>query len=88
MHILMISQWFPPHVSGGSIRTFNAAKGLTLVGHKVTVITPFPPPPFVSRPEENGNRNMYWDSVNDIRVIRTWSPFLQDLGLDSNGSLG
>ena len=77
----MISQWFPPHVSGGSIRTFNAAKGLTLVGHEVTVITPFPPPPFVSRPEDNGNRNMYWDSVNGIRVIRTWSPFLQDLGL-------
>ena len=81
MHILMISQWFPPHVSGGSIRTFNAAKGLTLVGHEVTVITPLPPPPFVSRPEDNGNRNMYWDSVNGIRVIRTWSPFLQDLGL-------
>lgn len=49
MHILMISQFFPPHVSGGSIRTFNAAKGLTLIGREVTVITPFPSPPFVSR---------------------------------------
>ncbi|MFX0184210.1 MAG: glycosyltransferase family 4 protein [Candidatus Hodarchaeota archaeon] len=81
MHILMISQWFPPHVSGGSIRTFNAAKGLALVGHEVTVITPLPPPPFVSRPEYSGKRNMYWGSINGIRVIRTWSPFLQDLGL-------
>jgi len=81
MHVLMISQWFPPHVSGGSTRTFNAAKGLTLIGHDVTVITPLPPPPFVGRPEDNGNQNMYWDSVNGIRVIRTWSPFLQDLGL-------
>jgi len=81
MHILMISQFFPPHVSGGSIRTFNAANGLTLIGHEVTVITPFPSPPFVSRTEYNGKRNMNWDSVNGIRVIRTWSPFLQDLGL-------
>jgi glycosyltransferase involved in cell wall biosynthesis len=77
----MISQWFPPHVSGGSIRTFNAAKGLTLIGHDVTVITPIPSPPFVSKTKYNRKRNISWDSDSGIRVIRTWSPFLQDLGL-------
>jgi len=81
MHILMISQWFPPHVSGGSIRTFNAAKGLTINGHDVTVITPYSPPPFGNQSEDDRKRIMNWGSVCNIKVIKTWSPFLQDLGL-------
>lgn len=81
MRILMITQWFPPHVSGGSIRAFNAAKGLALIGHDVTVISPFPPPPYVFRSVSDRKKTMVWGFINGIRVVRTWVPFFPDLGL-------
>ena len=40
--ILIISQYFPPDISGGGTRAFNYAKCLVMQNFDVTVITAFP----------------------------------------------
>jgi len=42
IHVLMISQYFPPDINGSSTRSYNVAKALVSQGCKVTVITTFP----------------------------------------------
>ena len=42
MHILLVTRHYPPEISGGARRPFLFAKELRALGHKVTVVTPFP----------------------------------------------
>ena len=65
MHILYVSQYFPPEVGAGSARAFELAKHWVRAGHRVTALTGFPsyptgwngngngahPPPGPNRPE-------------------------------------
>ena len=42
MNVLVIAQYFPPDMGGGATRAYNMAKGLSLAGCDVTVVTSFP----------------------------------------------
>jgi len=42
MHVLVIAQYFPPDMGGGSARASNVVKGLLSKGCNVTVIAAFP----------------------------------------------
>ena len=42
MKVLIISQYFPPDIGGGSTRAYNITKGLIRKGCKVILITAFP----------------------------------------------
>ncbi len=78
MHILYVSQYFPPEVGAGSARAFELAKHWVRAGHRVTALTGFPsyptgwngngngahPPPDLTALSEYGDR---------LRVVRSWA---------------
>jgi glycosyltransferase involved in cell wall biosynthesis len=73
MHILFLTDNFPPETNAPASRTFEHALEWVATGHQVTVITCAPN--FPSGKVFNGYRNRLWQSemVAGIRVIRVWS---------------
>lgn len=73
MHILFLTDNFPPEVNAPASRTYEHAKEWVKAGEKVTVITCAPN--FPSGRVYAGYRNKIWQSeiVDGIRVIRVWS---------------
>lgn len=78
MHILYVSQYFPPEVGAGSARAFELAKHWARAGHRVTALTGFPSYPT----GWNGNGNgahpppdgaALWEREDRLRVIRSWA---------------
>jgi colanic acid biosynthesis glycosyl transferase WcaI len=72
MHILYLSQYFPPEVGATQTRAHEMAQGLTNAGHQVTVITEFPNhPKGIILPAYRGKiyERTY---LNRIEVIRVW----------------
>jgi len=80
MHILFLSDNFPPEVNAPASRTFEHCREWVKAGHQVTVITCVPNFPkgkvFV------GYRNRVWQSedMEGIRVIRVWSYITRNEG--------
>jgi glycosyltransferase involved in cell wall biosynthesis len=69
--ILIISQYFPPDVSGGGTRAYNYAKCLSEQNFDVTVITAYP---HLHKKRKNDQ-----NKINDnekFSVIRVWVPSL------------
>ena len=72
MRVLFISQYYSPEVGGGPTRVTGLAENLVKLGHAVTVITGFPNyPSGVISPEYRG-RFFLEESINGVRVLRTW----------------
>jgi len=73
MHILFLSDNFPPEVNAPASRTFEHCREWVQAGHQVTVITCVPN--FPKGKIFAGYRNMPWqrEEVYGIRVIRVWS---------------
>jgi len=73
MHILFLTDNFPPETNAPASRTFEHAREWVAAGHKVTVITCAPN--FPHGKVFNGYRNRLWQQENmaGIRVIRVWS---------------
>lgn len=73
MHILFLSDNFPPEVNAPASRTFEHCREWVRSGHQVTVITCAPN--FPKGKVFDGYRNRLWHSeeVEGIRVIRVWS---------------
>jgi len=73
MHILFLSDNFPPEVNAPATRTFEHCREWVKAGHSVTVITCAPN--FPKGRVFDGYRNRIWQSeyVAGIRVIRVWS---------------
>lgn len=73
MHILFLSDNFPPEVNAPASRTFEHCREWVAAGHDVTVITCAPN--FPAGKLLNGYRNRLWqiEDVAGIRVIRVWS---------------
>ena len=78
LHILYVSQYFPPEVGAGSARAFELAKHWARAGHRVTALTGFPSYPT----GWNGNGNgahpppdgaALWEQETGLRVIRSWA---------------
>jgi glycosyltransferase involved in cell wall biosynthesis len=73
MHILFLSDNFPPEVNAPASRTFEHCREWSRAGHKVTVITCAPN--FPKGKVFDGYRNRLWqrEDVAGIQVIRVWS---------------
>lgn len=73
MHILFLSDNFPPEVNAPASRTFEHCREWVADGHKVTVITCAPN--FPKGKVFDGYKNRFWQSeeMAGIRVIRVWT---------------
>jgi glycosyltransferase involved in cell wall biosynthesis len=73
MHILFLSDNFPPETNAPASRTHEHAKRWAASGHRVTVITGTPN--FPSGKIHAGYRNETWrrDKIDGIDVIRVWT---------------
>ncbi|GHE04538.1 glycosyl transferase [Defluviimonas sp. 20V17] len=73
MHILFLTDNFPPESNAPASRTFEHAREWVAAGHRVTVITCAPN--FPRGKVYQGYRNKVWQSetMAGIRVVRVWS---------------
>ncbi len=73
MHILFLSDNFPPEVNAPASRTHEHARQWVAAGEQVTVITCAPN--FPTGKVFGGYRNRLWqqETMDGIRVIRVWS---------------
>ncbi len=73
LHILFLSDNFPPEVNAPASRTFEHCREWVRSGHRVTVVTCAPN--FPKGRVFDGYRNRLWQSeeMDGIRVIRVWS---------------
>lgn len=73
MHILFLTDNFPPEVNAPASRTFEHCREWVAAGHKVTVITCVPN--FPQGKVFDGYRNRLWqvEEMAGITVIRVWS---------------
>ena len=73
--ILIISQYFPPDISGGGTRAFNYAKCLSQQNFDVTVISAFPHL-HGKIPKKFRFKLLHKENVDDIKLIRVRVPSL------------
>jgi glycosyltransferase involved in cell wall biosynthesis len=73
VHILFLTDNFPPETNAPATRTHEHARRWVRGGHKVTVITGVPN--FPSGKIHAGYRNKPWqqETVDGVRVIRVWT---------------
>ncbi|MCX5724485.1 MAG: glycosyltransferase family 4 protein [Nitrospirae bacterium] len=73
MHILFLTDNFPPEVNAPASRTFEHCREWVRAGHQVTVVTGVPN--FPKGTIYPGYRNRLWQSevMDNIRVIRVWT---------------
>jgi glycosyltransferase involved in cell wall biosynthesis len=73
MHILFLTDNFPPEVNAPASRTFEHCREWVKAGHDVTVMTCAPN--FPKGEVYQGYRNKLWQSerMDGIRVIRVWT---------------
>lgn len=73
LHILFLTDNFPPEVNAPASRTFEHCREWVRAGRKVTVITCAPN--FPGGRVYDGYRNRLWkaETMDGIRVIRVWS---------------
>jgi glycosyltransferase involved in cell wall biosynthesis len=73
MHILFLSDNFPPEVNAPASRTFEHCREWVKAGHQVTVITCAPNFPTGKLFEGYRNRLFARETMEGIEVIRVWS---------------
>jgi len=73
MHILFLTDNFPPEVNAPASRTFEHCREWVRAGHEVTVITCAPN--FPQGRVYEGYRNRLWqtEEMEGIRVVRVWT---------------
>jgi glycosyltransferase involved in cell wall biosynthesis len=80
MHILFLTDNFPPETNAPASRTFEHCREWVKAGHQVTIITCAPN--FPRGKVFDGYRNRLWQSeeMDGIRVIRVWSYITKNEG--------
>lgn len=73
MHILFLTDNFPPEVNAPASRTFEHCREWVKAGHQVTVITCAPNFPKGRVYEGYRNKLCQQETMDGIRVIRVWS---------------
>lgn len=73
MHLLFLTDNFPPEVNAPASRTYEHAREWVTLGHRVTVVTCAPN--FPKGKVFDGYRNRLWqrEVMDGIEVIRVWS---------------
>ena len=74
-HVVIITQYFPPDISGGATRAFNYSKCLEQQNYDVTVIT--------AHPHQHGpvtgkykHKMILKEKMDGMNIIRVWVPSL------------
>jgi glycosyltransferase involved in cell wall biosynthesis len=80
MHILFLSDNFPPEVNAPASRTFEHCREWVRAGHAVTVITCAPNFPKGELYPGYRNRLWQWEEMDGIRVLRVWSYITANAG--------
>ena len=73
MHILFLTDNYPPDVNAPASRTYEHCREWVRQGHQVTVVTCFPNFPAGKVYPGYRNRLWQWDEMDGIRVLRVWS---------------
>jgi glycosyltransferase involved in cell wall biosynthesis len=81
LNVLIIGEYFPPDLGGAATRASNVAKGLSLNGCNVTVVTAFPHYPTGKIPKEYKYKLLKVEYVGKSIVIRTFVLPLESKGL-------
>lgn len=71
--VLIISQYFPPDISGGGTRAYNFAQCLAAENFDVTVITAFPHL-HKAVPNEFRKKIIIKEKMDNFSIIRVWIP--------------
>jgi glycosyltransferase involved in cell wall biosynthesis len=80
LNVLVVGQYFPPDIGGAATRVSNIAKGLSMNGCNVTVITAFPHYPHGNIPKRYLWKPIKIEYEGKIRVIRTFMPPIKSEG--------
>ena len=72
LRIVLLTHYFPPEVGAPQARLSELAKRAVDAGHSVMVVTPFPHYPTGVIPAEYRGRFRMEETLDGIRVIRTW----------------
>jgi glycosyltransferase involved in cell wall biosynthesis len=72
MHILYVSQYFPPEPGAPAARVSELARAWVEAGHQVTVLTGLPNHPTGIVPPEYRRRVLVAEDFHGVRVVRTW----------------
>jgi glycosyltransferase involved in cell wall biosynthesis len=72
MHILFLSQYFPPEPGAPAARVSELAYSWVRAGHDVTVLTAMPNHPTGVVPAEYRGRALVRETVQGVEVVRTW----------------
>jgi glycosyltransferase involved in cell wall biosynthesis len=72
MHILYVSQYFPPEPGAPAARVSELARAWVQAGHQVTVLTGLPNHPTGIVPPEYQRRVLVDEDFHGVRVVRTW----------------
>ena len=75
INVIVISQYFPPDVSGGATRAFNYSKCLEKQNYNVTVITAHPHQ-HAPVPKDYRNKLVKTEKMGGLNLIRVWIPSL------------
>jgi colanic acid biosynthesis glycosyl transferase WcaI len=80
MHILFLTDNFPPETNAPASRTYEHAKRWVAAGHRVTVVTGAPN--FPSGKVHAGYRNAFWkrEVLDGIDVVRVWTYITANVG--------
>lgn len=80
MHILFITDNFPPEMNAPASRTYEHALEWVGMGHEVSVITCVPNFPFGKVYDGYRNKIFQRENMNGIQVFRVWSYMTQNKG--------
>lgn len=80
VHILFLTDNFPPETNAPASRTFEHARQWVKAGHKITIITCAPN--FPKGKLFDGYRNWLWqtETIDGIRIIRVWTYITANTG--------
>jgi glycosyltransferase involved in cell wall biosynthesis len=81
MHVLILSQIFPPDMGGSATRAYNVTKGLVLNNVKVTVVAGFPHYPTGNVPKQLRKKALSIEYMEGFKIIRTYMPPIPAKGL-------
>ncbi len=80
MHLLFITDNFPPETNAAAIRTFEHAREWVKLGHTVTIVTGVPNFPAGKVFEGYRNKLLQREDLEGIQVIRVWTYITANAG--------
>lgn len=76
MKVLVLAQYFPPDIGGGSARVSNVVKGLHSRGCEMKVVAAFPHYPHGDVSAKYRGKPIVSEWFNGVKVLRVWVPSL------------